>query len=406
MTEPREPRDGPRPATRIPLRRPCGPTRHSPDAALRAPRRRRARMRRSPRGSAAAASLAGPWPRSARSPGFGRSQSRTRRWSTLAGFFSCSCSSPASGPCTDHRGEGRVASPRPRTSAVACHTMGPQQKAYEISPHVDVGCGECHVDPALIGLLKAKISGTRQLYDIVTNTFPTPIPPPDHADLPPVPARPASAATDRPAPPAGGPAKLVLRSHYATDETNTRHTVSVLLRPSTSVRRAATSGVHWHIARGRQLPVRRRAGDRRSTSSRRSTARRRAHQFIASEPGPVPARRPARTSPGSRHPEQPQMDCIACHNRVGHEVPNVDEAVDDAMAAGTIDATLPYIKRDGSSVVAATTPRSPTPTRPSTPWPRALPDPLPAGRPEPQAADQRGGHRAQVDLPTSSRRPT
>jgi len=39
------------------------------------------------------------------------------------------------------------------------------------------------------------------------------------------------------------------------------------------------------------------------------------------------------------------MDCIDCHNRVGHAVASPDQAVDEAMAAGRISADLPYIKR-------------------------------------------------------------
>src|SRR6478736_5992877 len=52
-----------------------------------------------------------------------------------------------------------------------CHTMTPQKKAYEAGVHQDVGCGECHVDPGMVGFVKAKLAGTRELYALVTSTY-------------------------------------------------------------------------------------------------------------------------------------------------------------------------------------------------------------------------------------------
>jgi hypothetical protein len=45
------------------------------------------------------------------------------------------------------------------------------------------------------------------------------------------------------------------------------------------------------------------------------------------------------------------MNCIDCHNRVGHEIPTPDEAIDESMAAGRIGQDLPYVKRVGVSRV-------------------------------------------------------
>ena len=66
-----------------------------------------------------------------------------------------------------------------------CHTMNPQKKAFEAGVHQDVGCGECHVNPGVVGFVKAKLAGTRELYALVTSTYPTPIPPIPHDELPP-----------------------------------------------------------------------------------------------------------------------------------------------------------------------------------------------------------------------------
>ena len=65
-----------------------------------------------------------------------------------------------------------------------CHAMAPELTAYEHGAHRDVACAECHVEPGIMGWIKAKMNGTRQLVDVVLGTFPEPIPPPNHDDLP------------------------------------------------------------------------------------------------------------------------------------------------------------------------------------------------------------------------------
>ena len=45
------------------------------------------------------------------------------------------------------------------------------------------------------------------------------------------------------------------------------------------------------------------------------------------------------------------MDCIDCHNRVGHAVPSPDRAIDEAIGAGKISTNLPFIKRDSVALL-------------------------------------------------------
>jgi hypothetical protein len=47
------------------------------------------------------------------------------------------------------------------------------------------------------------------------------------------------------------------------------------------------------------------------------------------------------------------MDCMDCHNRPSHIFRAPRESVNNAMAAGNIDATLPYIKKVGVELLAA-----------------------------------------------------
>ncbi|HOC14374.1 MAG TPA: NapC/NirT family cytochrome c, partial [Propionicimonas sp.] len=65
-----------------------------------------------------------------------------------------------------------------------CHTMEPQKKAHAASTHSEVECGSCHVAPGVYGFVKAKLEGTHELFALITNTYPRPIPAIEHSKLP------------------------------------------------------------------------------------------------------------------------------------------------------------------------------------------------------------------------------
>lgn len=46
------------------------------------------------------------------------------------------------------------------------------------------------------------------------------------------------------------------------------------------------------------------------------------------------------------------MDCIDCHNRPTHIYQPPDRSVDDALAAGRLDASLPYLKREAVALLS------------------------------------------------------
>jgi hypothetical protein len=48
------------------------------------------------------------------------------------------------------------------------------------------------------------------------------------------------------------------------------------------------------------------------------------------------------------------MDCIDCHNAVAHRVmPTPEQAVDTALAAGRIDRSLPFVRREAVRLMTA-----------------------------------------------------
>ena len=47
------------------------------------------------------------------------------------------------------------------------------------------------------------------------------------------------------------------------------------------------------------------------------------------------------------------MNCLDCHNMVGHNIPNPSAALDSALAEGKISPALPFIKRDALKLIEA-----------------------------------------------------
>jgi nitrate/TMAO reductase-like tetraheme cytochrome c subunit len=231
-----------------------------------------------------------------------------------------------------------------------CHTMDPELKAYAMSPHRDVTCAECHVEPGAAGFIKAKVNGTKQLFGVVTGKFPTPIEPPDHANMPAVKDTCLKCHSLEGLTANGGPVKLVLRPRYRLDETNTRETVAVMLRPGGLGDSSGVRGVHWHV----QQKVTYTTSDIRSrnidlveiTDADGSVEQYISGKQVAVSTDVKPDIARLKASETNR-----RMDCIDCHNRIGHAVPSPDTVIDEAMSAGKISPTLPFIKRESLALL-------------------------------------------------------
>lgn len=232
-----------------------------------------------------------------------------------------------------------------------CHTMGPELKAHDLSPHREVACAECHVEPGVAGWIRAKVNGTRQLLQLLTGTFPEPIPAPDHGDLPPTSETCVRCHDVGPLVASGGPVRLVLREHFRKDEQNTRDTIALVLRPAGFGGTTSTRGVHWHVDSEVDYlssDPRARTIDWVGITFKDGTT----EQFIASTQVAVSTDVQPDIDRLKSADTERRMDCIDCHNRIGHGVPSVDDAIDAAITAGRIDQSLPYIKREASSVLS------------------------------------------------------
>ncbi|HYL39786.1 MAG TPA: NapC/NirT family cytochrome c, partial [Candidatus Binatus sp.] len=234
-----------------------------------------------------------------------------------------------------------------------CHTMAPELKGHEISAHRELACADCHVEPGVQGWIKAKINGTKQLVEILLGTFPTPIPPPGHDDLPP------STATCRRCHDVaqllenGGPIKFVLKSRFDTNATNTRSSVALVIRPMGLGEGIETKGIHWHVVSDVELS----ASDPRSQKIdlvRVTNPDGSQSTFIAMSQVQDPANVQPDISRLVSADHTSRMDCIDCHNRAGHNVPTLSDAIDQAMSQGQIDASLPYVKLQALDLLSAT----------------------------------------------------
>lgn len=240
-----------------------------------------------------------------------------------------------------------------------CHTMAPELQAYHAGPHKSVACAECHVEPGIMGWIKAKINGTKQLIDVVIGSYPTPIPPPDHADMPPASETCESchgvtrtAVTD-----------LKTQTVYSEDQANTPQFVGLLIRPGGGDPLDVGNSVHWHVLRTVTFessdPKAQTIDEVEAAQPDGSVVTYIAQSKVKNAADVLPD-----VAAVKAVDTQTTMSCYDCHNRVGHDVANPRVGLDQAMttgaanpmAPGAIDPTLPYIKREGMQILWANYP--------------------------------------------------
>lgn len=218
--------------------------------------------------------------------------------------------------------------------AKACHTvMEPEGTTYELGAHARVACAECHIGSGASWFVKAKLSGTRQVLAVLTDSFSRPVPPAiKHLR----PARETCEHCHWPKKFFGAQLHELVR--FAADEQNTRREISMLLKiggGDDATGRA--EGIHLHMAlKGSVEYVA--TDDKlqvipwvRFTDEAGTELIYRSDGKPSSDPIPGGAVR--------------TLDCMDCHNRPAHKFRAPAEAVDMYLAAGRIDTTLPFIKR-------------------------------------------------------------
>ena len=218
---------------------------------------------------------------------------------------------------------------------LTCHSvMSPEYTAFLDSPHSRVGCAQCHIGHGAPALVKAKLSGTRQLFAVTFGTFSRPIPSPvEHL-------RPARETCEQCHwPQKFTDDKLIIRTKYAEDEANTPST-SVLLLKIGGHTPNGTTGIH-----GRHLDAMERISyvttDARHQEIPKVIYREESGQlieYVTDEFKKLPKDKLDKAVTR-------KMDCIDCHNRPTHAFELPDRAVDKALANKRMGADLPFLKK-------------------------------------------------------------
>ncbi|MBI4572159.1 MAG: NapC/NirT family cytochrome c [candidate division NC10 bacterium] len=188
-----------------------------------------------------------------------------------------------------------------------CHTvMQPVFTAYVNSPHARVACVACHIGPGAEWFVRAKLSGTYQVYSVLFDKFPRPIPTPIRN------LRPAQDTCEQ----CHWPAKfwgerLATRIHFASDEKNTRREIQLLMKIGGGPQKGLTEGIHWHMNIANRIWYIA-TDDRRLTIPwvRMEDPQGRITEFASTETPITPEQ--------LKEGEIRLMDCMDCHNRPSH----------------------------------------------------------------------------------------
>jgi NapC/NirT cytochrome c family protein len=222
-----------------------------------------------------------------------------------------------------------------------CHEpMKPEYVAYLASPHARVRCVDCHVGPGAEWYVRSKLSGAYQLYSVTFNKFPRPITTPVHN------LRPAQQTCEQCHwPEKFFGAQLKTFNRYAYDEQNTLRQTKMLLNVGGgSPASGQVAGIHWHMNIGNEVTF-------VATDEHRQVI---PWVRIKDRQGNVTEfydrNRPLSEAEVQTAPKR-LMDCIECHNRPAHVYQPPDQSVDQAFAAGKIDPSLPFLKREAIALL-------------------------------------------------------
>jgi hypothetical protein len=224
-----------------------------------------------------------------------------------------------------------------------CHTpMQPQFAAWQRGPHAQVACVTCHVGEGARGFVHAKINGVRQLVEVATNSYPRPIPP--GAGMPPGAQAQTCAGCHTPGRPVGD--RIRVFHEYADDEANAETTTMLQMHVSRTP--SSPRGIHWHADSGTRIEyIATDEAQQKIPYVKVTDSNGQVREFIAPDTPEQVIREFARHT----------MDCIDCHNTVGHPItPTPEKAVDQALAAHAPGRALPFVRREGLRLVKAAYP--------------------------------------------------
>ncbi len=229
----------------------------------------------------------------------------------------------------------------PQFCGTTCHTMPPEYRAYQTSPHARILCVECHIGRDFMGggFVLRKAGDLKHVLATITQSYQFPMRAND--------MRPARETCEQcHSPDKFSDDKLKEIKRFGTDKDNTPTSIFLSMKTGGgNERQGLGRGIHWHVqsqvyylptdSEEQKIPYVKVVNKDGTTT-----------EYVDSESGLNPA-----TIDQSQLKE---MDCITCHNRITHLVLSPDDRVDQMLSRKIIDPAIPEIRLQAANVLSVT----------------------------------------------------
>jgi hypothetical protein len=224
--------------------------------------------------------------------------------------------------------------------ATMCHSVHPEEtRAHGTGVHARVNCVECHMGRlSTLHMMALKPTHAKELWGMIVGY-----------------ERPLTSSTLRPSrdhcegchwPAVEHHDSITIKKRYGTDAKSSETTYRLVLHTGMgTIRDSTAKGIHWHIQnevnfiatdpQRRDIPwVQVKGADGKVSTYVDPTAKLSEAELKKFEPR--------------------RMECYDCHNAVGHPFRNPADLVDEAIAAGKIDRSLPNAKARAVALIEET----------------------------------------------------
>jgi nitrate/TMAO reductase-like tetraheme cytochrome c subunit len=216
-----------------------------------------------------------------------------------------------------------------------CHKVEePEYITYLHSPHARVTCVGCHVGQGTHWYIKSKLAVLYQVYSVIFNTYPRPIPTPIHNLRP---ERETCEGCHWPE--KFYSRKLRVQRSYLADSANTEWNLSLLMKIGPESKSIGNSeSIHWHINKNFRIEYVSVTRNRESIPWVKLTNLKTGEvKIFNDEENPLDAKI---RDTLDKH----TMDCMDCHNRASHQFKSAPDYIDNAFVTGLLPKNLPFFK--------------------------------------------------------------
>jgi len=224
----------------------------------------------------------------------------------------------------------------PEFCGETCHTMPPEYTAYLESPHARIDCVDCHIGKGFIATrISRKAGDLKHVFRTIFKNYEYPI---RAGEL-----RPARETCELcHSPEKFSDDSLQELKTFADDKDNSPLSTYLIMKTGGGSKRVGLGrGIHWHIENKveflptdpeeQNIPYVRVTNDDGSVD-----------EYVDVESG--------FNKTNLDESSLKEMDCITCHNRITHLIPDPEATVDQLMARGLISSDIPDIHREAVEV--------------------------------------------------------